>query len=299
MTSIISLKYPRQFNIKFAKLFLGFIFLVISNLTLSAAIETQNIIIDPSPLLPSTLDTVSLKVTFPNGTPFGENMELQGVFIDHTNNRIDIAIRPINFGFGGGIPGEVFIIPFGRIVISDDYLVSVYQGPTDNLSSLFDETNLTGTFNLTIRDPNNNSLHKIPANNSTVSGIGEISGWVCDAHKVEGKIDDNDLFPIIYGTPREDSETVCGDLNNGYTFPINWDNLGLGDHRLQIFVDDTQTTSVEFNVSDIESVNYDSTTRIVTIPRVIVDKNKTYINIDLLLGIDGAWDILTIEPEPE
>mgnify|MGYP006981150417 FL=1 len=240
-----------------------------------------------------------MKVTYPDGTEFGEDMVLQGVYISINTSHIDIAIRPINFSLGSGTSGEVFIIPFGRIINSGVYSVSVYEGPPDNLSSLFDEANLTGTFNLTIRDPNNNSLHKAPTNNATVSGIGEISGWVCDANKVEAQMDDNNLFPIIYGTPMEDSETVCGDLNNGYTFPINWNNLGLGNHRLKIFVDDMQTTEVAFNVSAIESVSYDSTTRIVTIPRVIADENKAYINIDLLLGIDGTWDILAIEPEPE
>lgn len=45
--------------------------------------------------------------------------------------------------------------------------------------------------------------------------------------------------------------------------------------------------------------NFDSSSRIITFPKIKVDNSKTYINAQLLLREDGKWDILAIEPEPE
>ena len=47
-----------------------------------------------------------------------------------------------------------------------------------------------------------------PGNRSFKSGIGVISGWVCDATRVEVAIG-NRRSPVVYGTPRGDTASVC------------------------------------------------------------------------------------------
>lgn len=43
--------------------------------------------------------------------------------------------------------------------------------------------------------------------------------------------------------------------------------------------------------------NYDTSTGIVTFPRVTVDNGAAFVNVQLLLNPDGTWQILSAEPE--
>jgi len=78
---------------------------------------------------------------------------------------------------------------------------------------------------------------EIPSANTAQSGIGVLSGWVCDAARVTLEIDGDILLEAAYGTGRADTIPVCGDANNGFGVLLNWNLLGDGGHRIRAFAD--------------------------------------------------------------
>ena len=54
---------------------------------------------------------------------------------------------------------------------------------------------------------------EIPSQGDTLSGIGVISGWKCEAEgEITVRVDDENPLPTLYGLSREDTEeTVCED----------------------------------------------------------------------------------------
>ena len=75
-----------------------------------------------------------------------------------------------------------------------------------------------------------------PAPNSFQSGVGVISGWVCEAETVEIELN-GEAQPAAYGTERLDTEAVCGDADNGFGLLVNWNRLGDGEHTVVAVVD--------------------------------------------------------------
>ena len=75
---------------------------------------------------------------------------------------------------------------------------------------------------------------EVPTPNTTVSGIGVISGWKCAAEgDITISLNGEDPFPATYGLPRSDTSSVCGDDgNNGFFSYWNWGNLGDGEHTV-------------------------------------------------------------------
>ena len=78
-----------------------------------------------------------------------------------------------------------------------------------------------------------------PGANSFQSGIGVISGWVCEADAVEIAID-GETQAAAYGTPRADTVADCGDVANGFGLLFNWNLLGGGVHTVRAVVDDVE-----------------------------------------------------------
>ena len=80
-----------------------------------------------------------------------------------------------------------------------------------------------------------------PGPDSFHSGIGVISGWVCDAEKVEIEITTARgrvfRFDAAYGTERADTAGECGDTDNGFGLLFNWNLLSGGEHEVIAFVD--------------------------------------------------------------
>ena len=76
---------------------------------------------------------------------------------------------------------------------------------------------------------------------SNVSGLSAISGWVCDAEKVEVEIEGfggwGKRLITGYGTTRVDTKGVCGDDDNGFSFLFNWNLLGDGVHTVKVYAD--------------------------------------------------------------
>ena len=75
-----------------------------------------------------------------------------------------------------------------------------------------------------------------PGPNSFQSGIGVISGWVCEAETVEIVLN-GEAQPAAYGTERLDTLEACGDTDNGFGLLFNWNLLGEGEHTVVARVD--------------------------------------------------------------
>lgn len=70
-----------------------------------------------------------------------------------------------------------------------------------------------------------------PSPNATLSGIGFISGWKCDAQDITVRIDGGPSMDMAMDIPREDTRSTCnGEANNGFIIQTNWNNLSAGTH---------------------------------------------------------------------
>ena len=103
-----------------------------------------------------------------------------------------------------------------------------------------------------------------PGPSATKTGIGIISGWVCDATQVEVEVK-GARFAAAYGTDRGDTRSACGDADNGFVVLVNWNNFGVGTHRIRLLADGRELVS-----------------RLVTV--------KTY-GTDFLQGKTGRWTL--------
>lgn len=90
---------------------------------------------------------------------------------------------------------------------------------------------------------------EIPADGSSQSGVGTVSGWVCDADAVSVVIDGTSTFATSYGTPRGDTQGVCGDTDNGYGLLINWSLFGDGEHEVVLLADGVEIDRASFTVT--------------------------------------------------
>ena len=90
-----------------------------------------------------------------------------------------------------------------------------------------------------------------PGPNAFQSGIGVISGWVCEAEEVVIKINGVPQA-AIYGTARMDTEAMCGDTNNGFGLLFNWNLLGGGEHEVVAYVDDVELSRTIITVTTLE-----------------------------------------------
>ena len=88
-----------------------------------------------------------------------------------------------------------------------------------------------------------------PGHRSFRSGIGLISGWVCDAKTVEVRIG-RQRYHMAYGTERGDTRGECGDANNGFVTLFNFNRLDDGTHTARLLVDGKQHGDpIEFKVT--------------------------------------------------
>ena len=87
-----------------------------------------------------------------------------------------------------------------------------------------------------------------PAPGALKSGVGVISGWVCDAEELEVSFDGGPRKFVPYGSERVDTRGVCGDTDNGFGLLWNYNELGDGPHTVAFYVDNILHTQVNFNV---------------------------------------------------
>ena len=73
----------------------------------------------------------------------------------------------------------------------------------------------------------------VPGEGTTLSGIGVISGWKCEANgELTIRFDGGNSIPLLYGSERTDvlEEGACDDANVGFVSIWNWGNLDDGEH---------------------------------------------------------------------
>jgi len=90
-----------------------------------------------------------------------------------------------------------------------------------------------------------------PQSGSLQSGIGMVSGWVCNAQRVDIVFDDGTRAQAAYGTSREDTRPVCGDANNGFGLLLNWNLAGDGVHTVRALADGVEFARATFTVTTL------------------------------------------------
>ena len=95
-------------------------------------------------------------------------------------------------------------------------------------------------------------IWEVPSNGSFQSGIGFISGWVCEGNLVEIIFNDDIRFPIpSRGLSRKDTESACGDADNGFITVFNWNLIGAGTHTVAFVVDGQTVQRHTFTVTGL------------------------------------------------
>jgi hypothetical protein len=75
------------------------------------------------------------------------------------------------------------------------------------------------------------ALLEDPQSGAVQSGLSIIRGWVCAANRIDLQIDGTS-FQAAYPTSRPDTQQVCGTSNTGFSFLLNWNQLGDGSHTV-------------------------------------------------------------------
>ena len=91
-----------------------------------------------------------------------------------------------------------------------------------------------------------------PGPASFQSGIGLLSGWVCEAAVVELEINGGARIAAAYGTERADTAARCGDTDNGFGLLFNWNLLGDGVHTVVAVADDAEFGRATFTVTTLD-----------------------------------------------
>ena len=90
-----------------------------------------------------------------------------------------------------------------------------------------------------------------PSPGAIKSGVGLVSGWVCEAKDVTASFDDGPQIFIPSGSDREDTRGVCGDADNGFGLLLNYNELGDGPHTATLYADGLIQTQVNFSVQTL------------------------------------------------
>ena len=97
------------------------------------------------------------------------------------------------------------------------------------------------------------------------SGLGLISGWACHAHEIVIELAGIPV-PAAYGTPRGDTQSVCGDSNNGFSLLVNWNELGAGEHTIRALADGVEFARTTVRVTTLGVAFLEDVQRTVIVP---------------------------------
>ena len=96
-----------------------------------------------------------------------------------------------------------------------------------------------------------------PSPGSFQSGVGVISGWVCEAEQIDIVFNPGtateETWRAGYRTTREDTESVCNDSDNGFGLLFNWNRLGDGVHTAQARADGEVFGTATFTVTTFDT----------------------------------------------
>jgi len=95
-----------------------------------------------------------------------------------------------------------------------------------------------------------------PSKDSYISGKYMFSGWACDAELIEIVIDGGSGLKAAYGTTRGDTQSICGDSDNGFGLLYNMSTLGTGEHTAVAFADGLEIGRSTFYVQQLSTGNF-------------------------------------------
>ncbi len=87
-----------------------------------------------------------------------------------------------------------------------------------------------------------------PRDGTSLSGLGFISGWKCDARDITITLNGGAPIPVAMRQPREDTRRVCGGPDNGFITQFNWHHLGTGEHTAVAYDDGAAFARSTFSV---------------------------------------------------
>ena len=91
-----------------------------------------------------------------------------------------------------------------------------------------------------------------PGEGQVYSGIGVISGWKCEADgPLTVRFNGGRLIPLVYGSERTDTRSVCGDTDNGFVALWNWGNLRAGSHTARVYDNGVVFAETTFEVGTL------------------------------------------------
>ena len=96
-----------------------------------------------------------------------------------------------------------------------------------------------------------------PRSGSIQSGLGVVSGWVCEAEQIEIEFENGttgavSLWTAGYPTSRGDTRAVCeDDGENGFSLLFNWNLLGAGHHTVRAWADGAEFARHSLTVSTL------------------------------------------------
>ena len=91
-----------------------------------------------------------------------------------------------------------------------------------------------------------------PGEGQVYSGIGVISGWKCDAAgPLTVRFNGGRPIPLVYGSERTDTRSVCGDTENGFVALWNWAHLRAGTHTARAYDNGVMFAETTFEVGTL------------------------------------------------
>jgi hypothetical protein len=90
-----------------------------------------------------------------------------------------------------------------------------------------------------------------PQPGAVASGISAISGWHCEASRIDIQFDGNLTFSAGARTNRPDTQSTCGRSDTGYSLLLNWNNLGSGTHTVLALADGIEFARATFTVTTL------------------------------------------------
>ncbi len=166
-----------------------------------------------------------------NWNEWGDGRHEVVVLVDGTElGRAIVIVTTLGAPFVSGLSGTCDVADFPT---PGERVTLVWQEARQNF--VITDGRTPPTFSSTGSSPVPGFLEN-PAPNTFQSGIGPLTGWVCEAEDVTLKIN-GQSYPAPYGLERPDTLGPCGDTDNGFGTVFNWNVLGSGEHTVETIAD--------------------------------------------------------------
>ena len=141
-----------------------------------------------------------------------------------------------------------------------------------------------------------------PAQGATLSGLGFISGWKCDASTITVTVNGGRPLPVAMHQERGDLHTVCGGtIRHGFILQMNWNLVGDGAHEVVAYDGGREFARATFTVGTTGEEFLEDVTRRTVIggfpapgERTVVAWNESTQHFEIVTvrgpALDGAYD---------